>query len=124
MTEVHIKVRRVINGAEVPAEGALRWEASARRRGADDALVLPQGFHVPLVEGEALVDVEPSSTFWAWSVTEMFVGQPSRRRLLAVPAEDAVAYTDLLDLDPATLDVASLNVTPDPDHPGLYLIGA
>ncbi|AYN58856.1 tail protein [Arthrobacter phage Richie] len=124
MTIVNIKVQVQANVAEVPAEGTVRWEPSARRVGPDGALILPVGFPVDLVNGEAVVDVEPSTNVWAWRVTEAFVGRPPRRRLLAVPTEGPVNYTDLLEVDPGTLDVTTLNVSPDPDHPGLYLIGA
>jgi hypothetical protein len=124
VTVVNIKVNAPVSGADVPARGELRWEPSRRRLGADGALVLPKGFPVKLVAGAATVDVEPSTNTWAWIVTEFFVGQPAKRRLLAVPATGPVNYTDLLEVDPATLDVATLNVSPDPDHPGLYLIGA
>jgi hypothetical protein len=124
VTVVNIKVQLQANGAEVPAEGTLRWEPSGRRVGPDGALILPVGFRVDLVNGESVVEVEPSTNVWAWRVTESFVGRPSKRRLLAVPTDGPVNYTDLLELDPATLDVTTLNVSPDPDHPGLYLIGA
>lgn len=124
MTVVNIKVTASVSGADVPAKGELRWEPSRRRVGADGALVLPKGFRAELVAGETTVDVEPSTNAWAWIVTEFFVGQPAKRRLLSVPASGPVNYTDLLEVDPATLDVATLNISPDPDHPGLYLIGA
>lgn len=124
MTLVNIKVQVEANGAEVPAEGTLRWEPSGRRVGPDGALILPVGFRIDLVAGEGSVDVEPSTNVWAWRVTESFVGERPKRRLLSVPSTGPVNYTDLLELDPATLDVATLNVSPDPDHPGLYLIGA
>jgi hypothetical protein len=124
MTVVNIKVQTQDNGAEVPAAGTLRWVPSRRRVGPDGALILPVGFRVDLVNGEGSVDVEPSTSAWAWSVIESFAGQPSRRRLVAVPAAGPINYTDLLDVDPENLDAAFLNVYPDPDHPGLYLIGA
>lgn len=124
MTIVNIKVQVPANGAEVPAKGRLRWEPSRRRVGADGALILPDGFSVKLVDGEAVVDVEPSTDAWAWRVTESFSGRPTKRLLLAVPPGGPINYTDLLEVDPDTLDIATVNVTPDPDHPGLYLIGA
>jgi hypothetical protein len=124
VTVVNIKVQIQANGAEVPAEGTLLWEPSGRRVGQDGSLILPVGFRVGLVNGQSSVEVEASTNVWAWRVTESFAGRPARRRLLAVPADGPVNYTDLLELDPATLDVATLNVSPDPDNPGLYLIGA
>jgi hypothetical protein len=122
MTVVNIKVQVPVNGALVPAEGSLRWEPSGRRIGVDGALILPKGFPVQLVTGEADVDVDPSGDLWVWSVTEFFDGQVPRRRYFAVPESGPVNYTDLVEMDPATLD-AALTVTPDPDNPGLYLIG-
>ncbi|AYN57434.1 minor tail protein [Arthrobacter phage Constance] len=124
MTIINIKIQSEISGADIPAKGALRWAPSRRRVATDGALVVPEAFRVELVDGEAVVDVEPSTTSWAWIVTEFIVGQAAKRRLLAVPATGPVNYTDLLEVDQATLDVTTLNVFPDPDHPGLYLIGA
>lgn len=122
MTVVNIKARVPASGSDAPAHGSLRWEPTGRRVGADGSLVLPKGFSVQLVDGEASVGVEPSTNAWAWRVTEFFAGLPMKRRLVAVPAEGPVDYTSLLEVDPTTLDVA-LTVTPDPDNPGLYLIG-
>ncbi|CAN7465268.1 hypothetical protein LJR013_003181 [Pseudarthrobacter oxydans] len=122
MTIVNIDVQATVSGAEVPAHGSLRWEPSGRRVRGDGALVLPAGFRAELVDGQATVEVEPSTSLWAWSVTEFFVGQPAKRRLLAVPPEGPVNYTDLVEVDPVTLDTA-LTVSPDPDNPGFYLIG-
>lgn len=123
MTVVNINVKVPVNGSELPAEGALRWAPSGRRIGTDGSLVLPSGFYIDLVGGAAVVDVEPSDGLWAWGVTEIFTGQRLKRRFFAVPAEGPVNYTDLIEVDPVTLD-AALTVTPDPDNPGLYLIGA
>jgi hypothetical protein len=100
----------------------MRWQPSGRRVGADGALILPEGFPVALVAGTAVVDVEPSTDIWVWKVTEFFSGQFPRSRYLAVPDTGPVNYTDLVEVDPVTLD-AALTVTPDPDNPGLYLIG-
>lgn len=122
MTVVNIKVQVPRNGAAGLASGALTWQPTSRRIGTDGALVLPVGFRVPLVDGLASVDVEPSSSLWAWRVTEHFTGQMSKTKYLAVPGAGPVDYTDLVEVDPVTLDT-SLSVSPDPDNPGFYLIG-
>ena len=119
MTVVNIKVQVPANGADVPAAGSLRWEPVGRRVGPDGALILKEGFLVPLVLGEATVDVDPG----AWKVAELFVGHPVKYKHLDVPAAGPVNYTELVSVDPDTLDIA-LTVTPDPDYPGFYLIGA
>jgi hypothetical protein len=102
-------------------------------------VVLPKPFTVTLVAGSASVDVEPSTGAWVWSVVEAIEGTPSRRRYLAVPDQSSVDYADLAEIDPDTLspapspdpawaaplaELAAGTVTPDPDHPGFYLIGA
>lgn len=119
MTVVNINVQVPGNGADVPAAGSLRWEPTARRVGPDGSLILKEGFLVPLALGEASVDVEPG----AWRVSELFLGQPVKYKTLAVPDGGPVNYTELLEVDPETLDLA-FTVTPDPDYPGFYLIGA
>jgi hypothetical protein len=118
MTVVNIKVQVPGNGADVPAAGSLRWEPTARSVGPDGALVLDDSFLAPLALGEAVVDVEPA----VWRVSEFFLGHPAKYKYLSVPSEGPVNYTDLLEVDPVTLDPA-LNVSPDPENPGFYLIG-
>ena len=118
MTVVNIKVQVPGNGADVPAAGSLRWEPTARRTGPDGALILVDSFTTPLVLGEAAADVDAG----AWRVSELFVGHPVKYKYLSVPAEGPVNYTDLIEVDPGTLEPA-LNVSPDPEHPGFYLIG-
>lgn len=122
MTVVNINVQVPANGLEVPAEGSMRWQPSGRRVGASGALILPEGFPVELVAGAAAVDVQPTSDIFAWKVTEFFSGQFPRSRYFAVPDTGPVNYTDLVEVDPVSLD-AAFTVTPDPDNPGLYLIG-
>ena len=123
MTVVNVSVNVPVNGALVPAAGSMRWEPSSRRIGPDGALILPASFPVQLALGTASVDLDPSTDQWSWCVTELFVGQPSRRRYVTVPAAGPVNYTDLIEVDPISLEPA-LAVSPDPDNPGLYLIGA
>jgi hypothetical protein len=144
MTVVRVNVLSPVDGGTAPAIGALRWQPTARRvvpaEGATPAaVVLPAGFTAALVAGVVDVDVEPSTGAWVWSVVESFIGAPARRRFLAVPDEVSVDYADLVEIDPTTLTpapspdpawLAPLNelsagtVTPDPENPGLYLIGA
>lgn len=128
MTTVRMLFKTPAEGVEVPAVGELRWQPTGRRvipaQGQTPAaVVLDKPFPVTLVDGAADIDVEPSSGAWVWMVVEAFAGSPSKRRYLAVPNVVSVDYADLIETDPNTLDPA-LNVTPDPDNPGFYLIGA
>lgn len=118
MTVVSVSVLVPGNGADAPAKGKLRWEPTARRVGDDGSLVLDDSFLAKLVLGETTVDVEPA----VWKVSEFFVGHPVKYKYLSIPDAGPVNYTDLLEVDPVTLDPA-LNVSPDPENPGFYLIG-
>lgn len=144
MTIVHVLILTPIDGTTGPAKGELRWQPTARRIIPADgllpaAIVLPAPFDVPLIAGAADVSVEPSTGAWVWTVVESFIGAPSRRRYLAVPDVATVDYADLVEIDPSTLspvpspdpawlaplnELAAGTITPDPDHPGFYLIGA
>jgi hypothetical protein len=144
MTVVRVLIQVPTEGERLPAVGELRWQPTARRVVPADgllpaAVVLPAQFAVPLVAGAADVEVEPSTGAWVWSVVESFSGFPSRRRHFAVPDQASIDYADLTEIDPATLDpapspdpawlgplneLAAGTVTPDPDNPGFYLIGA
>lgn len=144
MTLVRVLIKSPVDGATVPASGELHWRPTSRRVIPSDgvqpaAIVLPDSFTVPLSAGAATVDVEPTPGEWLWSVIEAFDGSAPKRKYLAVPDVESVDYADLSEIDPGTLSpapalnpawLAPLNevragtVTPDPDHPGFYLIGA
>ena len=148
MTVVRLNVLLPSNGADVAAAGSVRWQPTARRvvpagGGIPAALVLPASFTVTLADGAADVDVEPSTGVWVWCVVENFVSVPARRRYFAVPDAVSVDYADLVEIDPDTLAPAPSAdpawaeplteldtrlsagvITPDPDDPGFFLIGA
>jgi hypothetical protein len=144
MTVVRVLIQTPADGAPAAAVGELRWQPTSRhvvpaQGQTPAAVVLPAAFTVPLVAGAADVDVEPSTGAWVWTVVESLAGSPSKWRHVAVPNTTTVDYADLAEIDPVTLDpapspdpawLAPLNelaagtVTPDPDHPGFYLIGA
>jgi len=148
VTVVRVSVQAPADGALVPSLGLLIWAPTARRvvpaaGGAPAAIVLPAEFRVPLVAGVADVEVEPTTLEWVWTVMEVFSGVPAKRKYFTVPDVATVDYTDLVEIDPATLSpvtpaspawVAPFTeldtrlsagvLTPDPDYPGFYLIGA
>lgn len=144
MTVVRVLIKAPADGATVPVTGDLHWRPTARRVIPSDgvqpaAVVLPESFTVPLSAGGADVDVEPTTGAWVWAVIEAFPGSAPKRRYFAVPAAATVDYADLTEVDPETLspapsadpawlaplnELAAGTVTPDPDHPGFYLIGA
>ena len=109
MTTVHIRITvPTITGVNVGAKGKLRWTPTLRRNVDPNTVVLPKGFDVDLVSGEARVNVAPTSGNWCWKVEEGLyrVGVPNgTTRYVSIPDSEAVInYIDLPDLDPATLE--------------------
>lgn len=71
MTTVHIRITvPTITGVNVGAKGRLRWTPTLRRNVDPNTVVLPKGFDVDLVSGEARVNVAPTSVNWCWKVEE------------------------------------------------------
>lgn len=101
MTRVLIDLRRPEKTGLVAASGRLEWRPTARRT-QDDFVVLPAVFDVQLVGGVASVEVAPSEPGWVWRVSEYVAG--SATRFVVVPDVPEIAYVDLVDVDPATLD--------------------
>lgn len=130
------------DGTRIPARGALRFVPTARREVAGE-VVLPISFTAPLVDGVAVVDLEPTDPEWAWRIDEHVTGAVARTIWAAVPDVPQIDYTDLVELDPKTLAptaeptaawaaalteadtrLSAGTLTPDPDDPGFFLIGA
>lgn len=133
------------DGSLSPAKGVLRFTPTARRVvvGTPDVVVLPASFQVSLLEGVAGVTLAPTDLAWVWRIDEHVSGTKARTIYTAVPDSASVDYTDLVPIDPDTLtpepspDPAWLapfteletrldagTITPDPDNPGFFLIGA
>jgi hypothetical protein len=146
MTIVHVVMAQpAADGVMVPATGVMRFTPTARRVivGTPDTVVLPASFQVNLLDGVADVLLAPTDLAWVWRIDEHVSGTKARTIYAAVPDVAAVDYTDLVPIDPETLapepspnpawlapftDLETRldagTVTPDPDHPGFYLIGA
>lgn len=111
MAVVHF-VRKVpaADGVLVPAKGGLRFTPTARRVivGAPDVVVLPASFSVQLVNGAADVTLEPTTGAWVWRVDEYCTGTPARTTHVAVPDVAELDDTDLVIVDPATLEPAAV----------------
>lgn len=104
MTLVHIDLRYP-DGS--PVRGFLDWTPT-RRREVDDHFVLPAQVRVELVDGEASIEVASTEDgAWAWRVEEH--ARYGVVRYVLVPDDASVEYTDLVDVDPE-----SLEPVPDP----------
>jgi hypothetical protein len=143
MTTVHIDFRiPAADGSLTPATGHLRFTPTQRRT-ASGATVLAVSFQKLLVDGTADVVLAPTDDSWAWRIEEMISAAPNRTIYAAVPDAETLAYADLVPLDPLTMSpspglapawaepIAEMDsrlsagtITPDPDDPGFFLIGA
>jgi hypothetical protein len=105
--------------------------------------VLAVQFQQNLIAGIADVVLAPTDSTWAWRIEESINGSPSRTIYATVPNVESIPYTDLVQIDPNTLMPTALpgaawsamlaetdtrlsagTITPDPDDPGFFLIGA
>lgn len=131
------------DGSQTPADGVMRF-APTKRRVLNGATVLPKPFVVPLTLGMAQVDLAPNDATWVWRIEEYVPSTPARAIYTNIPDAVSVLYTDLVPIDPATLApaadltpawaervteleaavAAATTITPDPDDPGFFLIGA
>lgn len=131
------------SGVLAAAQGALRFRPT-QRRVLDDITILPIPFQVALTAGLAQVELASNDpAAWVWRIDEHVTGCKSRTIYVNIPDAEAVNYSELVPLDPSSLSpepspvpawagpLAELTerldagtVTPDPDHPGFYLIGA
>lgn len=74
-----------------------------RRRNSGATVVLPKSFSVVPVGGVAVVELAATGPDWCWRISE-YAGQDGIVRHVAVPDVPEVTYTDLVDVDPATLE--------------------
>lgn len=103
-------VVRLADGTGALVSGSLECQPF-RRHLLDDAvtIVLPQA-RIEKLTGETSIVLEPTTPAWCWSIRERVPG--GIRRYVLVPESDTpVAYADLIDVDPTTLDPT---LEPDP----------
>ena len=152
MTDVLVRLTTASSGAvasgwvpadEVAAVGHLEcrpWAPDADgarlHLEAPDRLLLPAGFTVRLVAGEALLHLAPTGAGWCWQIIER-TPRGKTRYVLVPDSPTVVDYADLVDVDPLTLAataepeaawwaiVESLPLPafrPDPDNDGALLV--
>lgn len=105
MTMVHF---RLADPSGIPLDGYVSL-VPTRRVTVGDEIRLPTAVRVQLQDGEATVDMLPSTTQWVWRVAELVKGGITR--YVAVPDTDTVVeYAALESVDPSSLDVSSASV--------------
>ena len=104
MSKVHVSLHRDAAHGKAPISGPMRF-APSKRRSAGAGIILPAGFDVDLVDGEAIVELDATGPDWCWTAVE-----PTKRgaiRSILVPEasdDEVLEYEGLTDVDPATLE--------------------
>ena len=135
MSKVHVSLHRDAAHGKAPITGPMRFAPSRRRSDGQD-IILPAGFDVDLVDGEAIVATGPD---WCWTVYEPTIRGIIRSFLVPdVPDDEVLEYSSLPDVDPTTLEPSAepeaawwaaleagaygVAATPDPDDPHVLLV--
>lgn len=105
MTAIVVNLTRPVNGARVPAPGALTWTPTSVRiiPATADRLaevVVPEPFTVQ-VNGPTTINIEPTGPGWAWKVDERLEGVAFLHHVLVPDSAAPVDYGDLEDVDAA-----------------------
>ena len=138
MSKVHVSLHRDAAHGKAPITGPMRFAPSRRRSDGQD-IILPAGFDVDLVDGEAIVELDATGPDWCWTVYEPTIRGIIRSFLVPdVPDDEVLEYSSLPDVDPATLEPSAepeaawwaaleagaygVAATPDPDDPHVLLV--
>lgn len=104
VSKVHVSLHRDAAHGKAPITGPMRFAPSRRRSDGAD-IILPAGFDVDLVDGEAIVELDATGPDWCWCAYE-----PTLRgaiRSFSVPEagdDEVLEYEGLADVDPSTLE--------------------
>ena len=104
MSKVHVSLHRDAAHGKAPITGPMRFAPSRRRPDGAD-IILPAGFDVDLVDGEAIVELDPTGPDWCWCAYEPTLRGTIRHFLVPdVPDDEVLEYEGLTDVDPTTLE--------------------
>ena len=104
MSKVHVSLHRDAAHGKAPITGPMRFAPSKRRPDGQD-IILPAGFDVDLVDGEAIVELDATGPDWCWIAYEPTLRGAIRSFLVPEAGDDEVLeYEGLTDVDPSTLE--------------------
>ncbi len=104
MSKVHVSLHRDAAYGKAPITGPMRFAPSRRRSDGQD-IILPAGFDVDLVDGEAVVELAATGPDWCWTAYEPTLRGAIRHFLVPdVPDDEVLEYSSLPDVDPTTLE--------------------
>ena len=94
-----------------PSRGSLAFMPH-RRHAANETEILPKPFTVPLLNGEATVNLQPNSSSWVWIITEYFENV-AKSFYTTIPDKDGVIpHTELVHISPSSIPAAYDAVEP------------
>ena len=104
MSRVHVSLHRDAAHGKAAIAGPMRFAPSRRRPDGAD-IILPAGFDVDLVDGEAIVELDATGPDWCWTAYEPTLRGAIRHFLVPdVPDDEVLEYSSLPDVDPTTLE--------------------
>lgn len=103
MSRVHVSLHRDAAHGKAAITGPMRFAPSKRRPDGAD-IILPAGFDVDLVDGEAIVELDATGPDWCWTAYEPTLRGAIRHFLVPEAGDEVLEYTELPDVDPSTLE--------------------
>ncbi|UKH48320.1 hydrolase [Arthrobacter phage Lilmac1015] len=108
MTRIHLLLQTPSpSGIPVAADGQVTFRPTRKRTvvGTPDASILPAPFVEEIGSGGLVsVDLAPTGLEWAWEVRFAVVGMKRWTEYVAVPDTDDIDYSELVRVDPKTLE--------------------
>lgn len=112
MATIHIKLAHPNNGGTTPCNGTIRF-TPIHRYNRGDTVIVPKPFEATLTNGEANVRIIESDHRGCWAITELPGTPQEHTRYVQIPAtSETLEYTDLIDVNPATLLPAAVTAGP------------
>lgn len=94
-----------------PSRGSLAFMPH-RRHAANETEILPKPFTVPLLNGEATVNLKPNSSSWVWIITEYFENVATSFYTTIPDTDGVIPHTDLVHISPSSIPAAYDAVEP------------
>lgn len=112
MATIHIKLEHPTDGGTTPCNGTIRF-TPIHRYNRGDTVIIPKPFETNLTNGEANVNVIESDHKGCWAITELPGTPQEHTRYVQIPTtSETLEYTDLIDVNPATLLPAAVTAGP------------
>lgn len=103
MTTITVDLRRPSEDGTYVSAGITLECTPTKRFDMDDFVVLPLPFRTRVVE-DTTITLQATDDTWCWKINERESGRSSLRYVIVPESAEPVSYTDLVEVDPATLE--------------------